>query len=99
MHSVKTTREDMEMARENMAILLKSLPTGFRFHPTREEAINHYLKPKVLGFSDSNGIIPVVDILEFEPQDLPAVIRGKKKHLLQYSVCHFSFPSQEIDLI
>ena len=80
---MKVLEEDMEVTAETVANLLQCLPRGFRFHPTLEEAINHYLKPKLRGFSDGMCIIPEVDILKFEPQELPALIRGKKKkHML-----------------
>ncbi|KAK9054017.1 hypothetical protein SSX86_025093 [Deinandra increscens subsp. villosa] len=47
------------------------LPPGFRFHPTDEELISHYLYPKV---SDSNFISRVigeVDLNKVEPWELP----------------------------
>ncbi|KAK8618454.1 hypothetical protein V6N13_132446 [Hibiscus sabdariffa] len=49
------------------------LPTGFRFHPTDEELINHYLKPKVLLSSDQPmfSIIADVHIYKFDPWELP----------------------------
>ncbi|KAE8673380.1 ONAC010 protein [Hibiscus syriacus] len=49
------------------------LPPGFRFHPTDEELINHYLKPKVLHSSDQPtfSITADVNIYKFDPWDLP----------------------------
>ncbi|KAI3776972.1 hypothetical protein L1987_46765 [Smallanthus sonchifolius] len=47
------------------------LPPGFRFHPTDEELISHYLYPKV---SDSNFVsqaIGEVDLNRVEPWELP----------------------------
>ncbi|XP_010524963.1 PREDICTED: NAC domain-containing protein 18-like [Tarenaya hassleriana] len=50
-----------------------SLPPGFRFHPTDEELILHYLRKKI---SSSHqvpvSIIADVDIYKFDPWDLPA---------------------------
>ncbi|KAE8716957.1 ONAC010 protein [Hibiscus syriacus] len=49
------------------------LPLGFRFHPTDEEIISHYLKPKVSP-SSSHQLIPIiadVDIYKFDPWELP----------------------------
>ncbi|KAL6131185.1 hypothetical protein ACLB2K_069563 [Fragaria x ananassa] len=47
-----------------------SLPVGFRFHPTEEELIDHYLKKKIKGH-DFNDVIPEIDICSYEPWDLP----------------------------
>jgi len=51
------------------------VPVGFRFRPTDEELVNHYLKNKLLR-NDSivNNVIADVDVCKFEPWDLP----GKK---------------------
>lgn len=51
---------------------LKSLPLGFRFHPTDEELVNHYLKRKLNGRIRSEiEVIPEVDVCKYEPWDLP----------------------------
>ncbi|PQQ06672.1 NAC domain-containing protein 45-like isoform X2 [Prunus yedoensis var. nudiflora] len=47
-----------------------SLPVGFRFRPTDEELVNYYLKNKLEG-SHAENIIDEIDILKFEPWDLP----------------------------
>jgi len=54
---------------------LDYVPVGFRFRPTDEELVNHYLKNKLLG-NDSivNNVIAEVDVCKYEPWDLP----GKK---------------------
>ncbi|XVF42462.1 hypothetical protein PTKIN_Ptkin01aG0365200 [Pterospermum kingtungense] len=49
-----------------------SLPPGFRFHPTDEELILHYLKKKVSSSPFPVSIIADVDIYKFDPWDLPA---------------------------
>ncbi|MQL98935.1 hypothetical protein Taro_031650 [Colocasia esculenta] len=48
------------------------LPVGYRFRPTDEELVNHYLKSKISGRTD-NGIdvIAEVDVCKCEPWDLP----------------------------
>ncbi|KAK0585296.1 hypothetical protein LWI29_026389 [Acer saccharum] len=47
------------------------LPPGFRFHPTDEELITHYLTPKVLDICFSARAIGEVDLNKSEPWDLP----------------------------
>lgn len=47
------------------------LPPGFRFHPTDEELISHYLSPKVLNNGFSARAIGEVDLNKCEPWDLP----------------------------
>ncbi|XP_068637000.1 NAC domain-containing protein 100-like [Aristolochia californica] len=47
------------------------LPPGFRFHPTDEELITHYLSRKVLDNSFVSRAIGEVDLNKCEPWDLP----------------------------
>lgn len=47
------------------------LPPGFRFHPTDEELITHYLSPKVLNNQFCAIAIGEVDLNKCEPWDLP----------------------------
>ncbi|KAF6148195.1 hypothetical protein GIB67_011970 [Kingdonia uniflora] len=47
------------------------LPPGFRFYPTDEELITHYLSPKVSDSSFSTTAIGEVDLNKCEPWDLP----------------------------
>lgn len=48
-------------------------PVGFRFHPTDEELINHYLKNKIVGQESLVQFIPQVDICKYEPWELPGM--------------------------
>ncbi|KAI4325541.1 hypothetical protein MLD38_030926 [Melastoma candidum] len=48
-----------------------SLPPGFRFHPTDEELVLHYLRRKVASAPLPVSIIAEVDIYKFNPWDLP----------------------------
>ncbi|XP_057472312.1 NAC domain-containing protein 91-like [Actinidia eriantha] len=55
-----------------MAILaLDSLPVGYRFRPTEEELVNHFLRLKINGDEDEVSNIRVVDLCKQEPWDLP----------------------------
>ncbi|KAK4744126.1 hypothetical protein SAY87_010438 [Trapa incisa] len=48
------------------------LPPGFRFHPTDEELVVHYLKKKASSSPLPVSIIAEVDIYKFDPWELPA---------------------------
>ncbi|KAM7276207.1 hypothetical protein ACFE04_018073 [Oxalis oulophora] len=52
----------------------KKRRVGLRFHPSSDELINHYLKKKVLKIDlhELDQCIREIDILKFDPQDLPA---------------------------
>lgn len=47
------------------------LPPGFRFHPTDEELISHYLHKRVTDSSFSARAIGDVDLNKSEPWELP----------------------------
>ncbi|KAJ3699644.1 hypothetical protein LUZ61_003349 [Rhynchospora tenuis] len=47
------------------------LPPGFRFHPTDEELILHYLRNRSASIPCPVDIIAEVDIYKFDPWDLP----------------------------
>ncbi|KAF5814903.1 putative transcription factor NAM family [Helianthus annuus] len=48
------------------------LPPGFRFHPTDEELVVHYLKKKAASAPLPAAIIAEVDLYKFDPWELPA---------------------------
>ncbi|XP_040986432.1 NAC transcription factor 56-like [Juglans microcarpa x Juglans regia] len=49
-----------------------NLPPGFRFHPTDEELVVHYLKKKTISAPLPIAIIAEVDLYKFDPWELPA---------------------------
>ncbi|KAM0947982.1 putative transcription factor NAM family [Dioscorea sansibarensis] len=55
------------------------LPPGFRFHPTDEEIISHYLTPKVLNHGFTARAIGQVDLNKCEPWDLPSKAKMGEK--------------------
>lgn len=55
-----------------MAVLtLSSLPVGYRFRPTDEELVSHFLKNKINGKEDIVSDIGEVDLCKKEPWDFP----------------------------
>ncbi|KAJ6830924.1 NAC domain-containing protein 62-like [Iris pallida] len=50
----------------------EELPLGFRFYPSEEELVGHYLRRKISGHIRPDfGFIPEIDIYKYEPWDLP----------------------------
>lgn len=49
------------------------LPAGFRFHPTDEELVVHYLVRKCASQSISVPIIAEVDLYKYDPWQLPGI--------------------------
>ena len=61
-----------ESSRTMTVMELKALPLGFRFHPTDEELVRHYLKGKITGQIKAEvEVIPEIDVCKCEPWDLP----------------------------
>ncbi|KAK8589671.1 hypothetical protein V6N12_024064 [Hibiscus sabdariffa] len=70
-----------------------SLPPGFRFHPTDEELILHYLKKKVSSSPFPVSIIADVDIYKFDPWDLPAKAAFGEKEWYFFSPRDRKYPN------
>ncbi|KAL7101953.1 hypothetical protein ACP275_08G088300 [Erythranthe tilingii] len=57
-----------------------NLPAGFRFHPTDEELVVHYLCRKSAGQLISVPIIAEIDLYKFDPWQLPGMaLYGEKE--------------------
>ncbi|KAK1660991.1 hypothetical protein QYE76_049150 [Lolium multiflorum] len=52
--------------------MVAGLPAGFRFHPTDEELIVHYLRRRAASAPCPAAIIAEVDIYKLDPWDLPS---------------------------
>ncbi|XP_006288429.2 NAC domain-containing protein 41 [Capsella rubella] len=59
------------------------LPIGYRFHPTEQELILHYLLPKAFASPLPSSIIPVFDLFFSHPLTFPG--DSKEKH--RYFFC------------
>lgn len=56
------------------------LPPGFRFHPTDEELVMHYLCRKCASLSIAVPIIAEIDLYKFDPWQLPGMaVYGEKE--------------------
>ncbi|KAF7819374.1 NAC domain-containing protein 83-like [Senna tora] len=55
------------------------LPIGYRFCPTDEELVIHYLKRKVLSHPLPASVIPDFDVFRTHPSSLPGVGDSKEK--------------------
>ena len=47
------------------------MPIGYRFHPTDEELVVHYLKRKALSLPLPASVIPEFDVFQTDPWSLP----------------------------
>ncbi|KAJ7976348.1 NAC domain protein [Quillaja saponaria] len=70
-----------------------SLPPGFRFHPTDEELILHYLAKKVASIPLPVSIIAEVDIYKFDPWELPAKAAFGEKEWYFFSPRDRKYPN------
>ncbi|XP_023002504.1 NAC domain-containing protein 79-like isoform X2 [Cucurbita maxima] len=69
------------------------LPPGFRFHPTDEELITHYLSQKVVCSGFCSPAIAEVDLNKCEPWDLPGKAKMGEKEWYFFCVRDRKYPS------
>ncbi|XP_051116915.1 NAC domain-containing protein 79-like [Andrographis paniculata] len=69
------------------------LPPGFRFHPTDEELITHYLTQKVLDGGFSAAAIGEVDMNRVEPWELPWRAKVGEKEWYFFCVRDRKYPT------
>ncbi|MED6110215.1 hypothetical protein PIB30_040857 [Stylosanthes scabra] len=70
-----------------------NLPPGFRFHPTDEELILHYLRKKVASIPLPVSIIAEVDIYKLDPWELPAKAAFGEKEWYFFSPRDRKYPN------
>ncbi|CAN1176606.1 NAC transcription factor 47 [Linum perenne] len=70
-----------------------TLPPGFRFHPTDEELILHYLHKKLSSIPFPVSIIADVDIYKFDPWELPAKATFGEKEWYFFSPRDRKYPN------
>lgn len=64
------------------------LPPGFRFHPTDEEIITHYLKEKVFNIRFTAAAIGQADLNKNEPWDLPSKSSQDLIYVYRFKIIH-----------
>nr|AXI69497.1 NAC domain-containing protein [Morus indica] len=69
------------------------LPPGFRFHPTDEELISHYLYKKVVDTNFACRAIGEVDLNKSEPWDLPGKAKMGEKEWYFFCVRDRKYPT------
>ncbi|XP_020597718.1 NAC domain-containing protein 100-like [Phalaenopsis equestris] len=69
------------------------LPPGFRFHPTDEEIIVHYLTPKILNHGFVARAMGVVDLNKCEPWELPGKAKMGEKEWYFYCQRDRKYPT------
>ncbi|XP_065864321.1 NAC domain-containing protein 91-like [Euphorbia lathyris] len=60
---------------------------GYRFHPTDDELLTYFLKPKMLSRVDYRPPIPEIKVCDYEPWDLPALINNNSDDQVWYFFC------------
>ncbi|XWS19558.1 hypothetical protein CRYUN_Cryun31cG0025700 [Craigia yunnanensis] len=83
----------MESTDSSSASPHPQLPPGFRFHPTDEELVVHYLKRKVASAPLPVTIIAEVDLYKFDPWELPSKATFGEKEWYFFSPRDRKYPN------
>ncbi|KAG6480185.1 protein CUP-SHAPED COTYLEDON 2-like [Zingiber officinale] len=78
---------------ENHVASESQLPPGFRFHPTDEELITHYLLKKVLDVNFAGRAIAEIDLNKCEPWELPEKAKMGEKEWYFFSLRDRKYPT------
>ncbi|KAF7820514.1 NAC domain-containing protein 92-like [Senna tora] len=70
-----------------------TLSCGFRFHPTDDELIDHYLCPKTLNSDFDPIAVAEVDLNRVEPWDLPSRAKMGENELYFFSIRDKKYPT------
>ncbi|KAF8052658.1 hypothetical protein N665_1523s0013 [Sinapis alba] len=70
----------MEVEKRTMVNGGMKLPIGYRFHPTEQELILHYLLPKAFASPLPSSIIPVFDVFSSHPLTFPGDQMEKQRY-------------------
>ncbi|KAJ8450304.1 hypothetical protein Cgig2_004761 [Carnegiea gigantea] len=76
-----------------MATADLQLPPGFRFHPTDEELVVHYLCRKCASQPISAPIIAEIDLYKYDPWDLPDMAQYGEKEWYFFSPRDRKYPN------
>ncbi|KAF5177613.1 Nac domain [Thalictrum thalictroides] len=71
----------------------EKLPPGFRFHPTDEELITHYLHSKISDPTFTGRAVADVDLNKCEPWDLPGKAKMGEKEWYFFSLRDRKYPT------
>jgi hypothetical protein len=69
------------------------LPPGFRFHPTDDELVNHYLIKKCTSQPLAVPIIAEIDLYKFDPWQLPEIALYSEKEWYFFSPRDRKYPN------
>ncbi|CAL0330051.1 unnamed protein product [Lupinus luteus] len=69
------------------------LPPGFRFHPTDDELVNHYLCRKCASHSIPAPVIKEIDLYKFDPWQLPGMAAYGEKEWYFFSPRDRKYPN------
>ncbi|KAL3643402.1 hypothetical protein CASFOL_014217 [Castilleja foliolosa] len=71
------------------------LPPGFRFHPTDEELVVHYLKKKAAGDPLPAAIITEINLYKYDPWELPGKANFGEQEWYFFSPRERKYPNGE----